>query len=293
MQSLELAKTAMRAMSKYVPVGLVRLLYETGKEPTLGGQLARVSLLFTDIKGFTSLAEQLSPNELARRLGRYLEVVTEAIQKEGGTIDKYIGDAIMAVWNAPTPCPDHSRRACEAMLKASSAAERLFLSTEWEGCPPFTTRFGLHTDDVIVGHFGAPDRMSYTCLGDGVNLAARLEALNKQYGTTVLVSETTREAAGDSLSFRVVDRVAVKGRRAAVAVYELLGHAPDPDRLAAAQRYEEAFSAYQSRDFSSALKILETQLHDGPSAVLAERCKAFVRDPPSPGWDGVYVATSK
>jgi adenylate cyclase len=294
MQGLELAKTAMRALSKYVPVDLVRILYRTGREPVLGGELTRVSLLFTDIQGFTTLSEQLPPNELAQVLGRYLEVMTAAIQSEQGTIDKYIGDAIMAVWNAPTACPEHARRACAAALAALGAGQRLFGSPEWQGRPPLATRFGIHTDQVMVGHFGAPNRMSYTCLGDGVNLAARLEGLNKQYATTILVSEAVQREAGPHFQFRLVDVVAVKGKHQGVPVYELIGaELVDPARLEQARRYEQAFALYRRRDFEAARALLVAQPDDGPSRVLAERCAQLAQDPPPPDWDGVFVAMSK
>ena len=295
LEGLELAKTAMRAMSKYVPVDLVRQLYRTGKEPELGGELMTVSLLFSDIKGFTSMAERLTPNELARILGRYFEVTSAALQATGGTIDKYIGDAIMAVWNAPTPTPDHARRACEAALHAQAAAEALFAAPEWQGRPPLVTRFGLHTGEVLVGHFGAPDRLSYTCLGDGVNLAARLEGLNKQYGTTILVSDAVREAAGPGFVFRFLDKVAVSGKGEAVRVHELLG----PDGLAGprvetARRYEEALALYLRREWRSALAGFEARAAlDPPAAVLASRCRSFLESPPPADWDGTYAATGK
>jgi adenylate cyclase len=292
MVGLELAKTALRAMGKYVPIDLVRLLYATGREPVLGGELARVSLLFSDIKDFTSLSERLTPNQLALVLGRYLEVMTAAIHGRQGTIDKYIGDAIMAVWNVPTPCPGHARKACEAALACVEAAESLFASEEWRGRPHLVTRFGLHTDEVMVGHFGAPDRMSFTSLGDGVNLAARLEGLNKQYGTTILASEAIHDEAKEVFAFRLVDVVAVKGKTKGVKVYELLGVAGRalPE---AAVRYGEALDAYFHRDFDTALRLLEAQDGDGPSRALAERCRRLIEDPPPPDWNGVYLSHEK
>ena len=295
LQGLELAKTAMRAMSKYVPVDLVRHLYQTGKEPELGGELMPVSLLFSDIKGFTTLAERLPPNELARLLGRYFEVMSAAVQKCGGTIDKYIGDAIMAIWNAPSPTVDHARRACEATLAAQAAGEALFASPEWEGRPPLVTRFGLHTGEVLVGHFGAPDRLSYTCLGDGVNLAARLEGLNKQYGTTLLASDAVREAVGAAFEFRFLDVVAVSGKGQAVRVYELLGPAgASGPRVERARAYEAALALYLGRDFVRALAAFEAiAAEDPPAAVLASRCRGYLEEPPPPEWDGTYVAKTK
>jgi adenylate cyclase len=290
---LELAKTAMRAMGRYVPVDLVRLLYRTGREPVLGGEIVDVTLMFTDIKDFTTLSERLSPNELARILGQYLDVMTAAIHSAQGTIDKYIGDAIMAIWNTPTPCPDHSRRACEAALLCREAEGRLFHSPEWEGRAPLHTRFGLHRDNVMVGHFGARDRMSFTALGDGVNLAARLEGLNKHYGTTVLVSETVRHETQEDFDFRLVDVVAVKGRTQGVRVYELLGRRDAGADHARERSYERALERYWARDFAGALAILEAQPDDPPSVVLAERARALLADPPPAGWDGVYVARAK
>jgi adenylate cyclase len=290
---LELAKTAMRAMGRYVPIDLVRLLYRTGREPVLGGEIVDVTLLFTDIKDFTTLSEQLSPNELARVLGQYLEVMTRAIHSTQGTIDKYIGDAIMAIWNTPTACPDHPRRACEAVLACREAERRLFASPEWEGRPPLHTRFGIHRDRVMVGHFGAPERMSFTALGDGVNLASRLEGLNKQYGTTVLVSEAVQEEAKEAFAFRLVDVVAVKGRTRGVRVYELLGRADAAVDRGPQRAYERALERYWARDFGGALAILEPQLTDPPSHVLAERARALAANPPPAEWNGVYVARAK
>jgi len=289
---LELAKTAMRAMGRYVPVDLVRLLYKTGREPALGGELCEVSLLFTDIQGFTTLSERLEPNQLARALGRYFEAMTVAVHGHRGVIDKYIGDAIMAMWNAPTPCPEHPRRACEAALACIRAAESLFASGEWKGLPRLATRFGIHTDRVMVGHFGSPDRMSYTALGDGVNLASRLEGLNKQYGTTILVSEAVRQAAGARFEFRLLDRVAVKGKTRGIEVYELLGAAGAP-APAAARVYERALQAYWARDFAGAAALLGAQVEDAPSRTLLERCRRFAAAPPAPDWDGIWIATSK
>jgi len=292
--SVEQAKTAMRAMRKYVPIDLVRHLYAANHEPELGGRLEDVSLLFTDILDFTTLAETLESDRLARLLGHYFAAMTAAVQTADGTVDKYIGDAVMALWNAPRPCPDHAIKACEAALACVARTEALFASEAWEGFAPFVTRFGIHRDRVMVGHFGAPDRLSFTAIGDGVNLAARLEGLNKQYGTTILVSETIERAARDHFAFRRIDRVAVKGKAVAVAVYELLG-ARDvgPERVAAARNYERALDAYFARDFAGALAVLADAQVDAPSLVLAERCRLLHEAPPPPDWDGTFVAKAK
>jgi adenylate cyclase len=286
-QRLERAKTALRAMGLYVPIDLVRLLYASGREPALGGELREVSLMFTDVMDFTTLAEGLSPDELGALLGRYLAAMTGAVHATGGTVDKYIGDAVMAFWNAPLALDGDARRACQAALGCQRAAAALFASPEWGSRPPLVTRFGLHRDTVTIGHFGAPDRMSYTAMGDGVNLAARLEGLNKHYGTTILASDTIRGQAGESFRFRLVDVVAVKGRRAGVRIHELIGGPhPSAERVAA---YESAFARYQGGAFAEAARALDALDHDGPSACLRARCRALAASPPPAGWDGVYT----
>jgi adenylate cyclase len=294
LDSVEQAKTAMRAMRKYVPVELVRELYESNREPALGGRLADISLLFTDVRGFTTLAEGLEPDRLARLLGHYFAAMTDAVHAAHGTVDKYIGDAVMAMWNAPRPCADHPVAACRAALACIARTHALFASDAWEGLAPLVTRFGIHRDRVMVGHFGAPDRFSYTAIGDGVNLAARLEGLNKHYGTTILVSDAIEREARDRFAFRRVDRVAVKGKSLGVEVFELIGERDaDPARLATARCYERALEAYFARDFDDALAVLADAGDDGPARVLAARCRVLRTAPPPPGWDGTFAATEK
>jgi len=223
---LERAKTVARALCKYTPVALVRRLYEDNREPELGGALREVTLMFSDIQGFTALAERLSPERLAWHLGSYLEVMTRVLTQHGATIDKYIGDAVMAFWNAPSPLERHALAACRAVLACQRELARLYASPEWGDVPPLVTRFGLHRASVLVGHFGAPTRLSYTALGDGVNLAARLESACKQYGVTVLVSGSVHAEAADELAFRPLGSLTVRGKSQAVDTYELLGQRP-------------------------------------------------------------------
>jgi adenylate cyclase len=295
LESLEQAKTAMRAMGKYVPIDLVRRLYHQRSEPELGADAMDVSIMFTDIKDFTNMSEQLDADVLAAALGRYLDLMTRIIQQETrGTIDKYIGDAIMTIWNAPEPVPNHSRMACLGALRCREAARALSHSPEWQGLPPFETRFGLHRDVALVGHFGAPDRMNYTAIGDGVNLASRLEGLNKYYGTSIIVSESIVEGGRGEFEFRLLDLVAVKGKSQAVRIYELVGMPGEHGEMAQIRaNYERAFAAYTERDFAGAMTILENQNGDVPSVMLAERCRAFLEEPPPPDWRGVHTAVQK
>ncbi|ABF42050.1 adenylate/guanylate cyclase [Candidatus Koribacter versatilis Ellin345] len=293
LEGLERAKTAVRAMGKYVPLDLVRGLYQKGKEPELGGESVELSILFTDIKDFTTVAEKMEPHRLADVLGLYLQTMTQTIQKEKGTIDKFIGDAVMAFWNAPEPVGYHALLACHAALNCMSALNHLFASPSWKGIPRFETRFGLHRDTVSVGHFGAPDRFNYTAIGDGVNLASRLEALNKQYGTSIIVSDAMYVAASDHFEFRRLDRVAVKGKSRGVDVYELVCEkAEDAQRPAHIVQYEEALTAYMDADFEGALSVFAALPADPPSVVMAKRCREFLAHPPEL-WDGTYALHTK
>jgi adenylate cyclase len=292
--SLEQAKTALRALGKYAPLDLVRQLYEARLEPSLGGRIEDVTLMFSDIEGFTTISEQLPPNALAVALGAYLEVMTREIHATGGIIDKYTGDGVMAMWNTPRRCERHSERACAAALACREATRALFASPAWGGLPPWVTRFGIHRADVTVGHFGSPDRMSFTAMGDGVNLASRLEGLNKQYGTQILVSAAVEAVAHGAFRFRRLDRVAVKGKHEGVEIFELVG-ARDAagDASGVIGRYERALEAYFEQRFDAALALLDGCAGDRPSEILGARCRHFLEEPPPAAWDGIYAASEK
>jgi adenylate cyclase len=290
--SLERAKTAMRSMGKYVPIDLVRRLYHREEEPRLGGETTELSVLFTDIQSFTEFAEGRDADTVATRLGAYLDVVASGIQRQKGTIDKFIGDSVMAFWNAPEPVPGHSALACGAALAGRDALENLYRSPAWEGAPRFETRFGLHRCVASVGHFGSPDRFNYTAIGDGINLASRLQGLNKHYGTSIIVSAVLREAAGAGFVFRRLDRVAVKGKTESLDIYELIGEASAgvPARV---KIYEQALDDYLEREFERALDLAESQPSDPPSMILAARCRLCLAEPPPPDWDGTYAFETK
>jgi adenylate cyclase len=291
---LERAKTAARTMGKYLPLDVVRQLYEANREPVLSSQPREMTLMFSDIRGFTRLSEQLPPEELARVLGLYFEAMTSAIMKTGGTIDKFIGDSIMALWNAPGACVDHPAAACRAVLACLDAARQLYTSPGWKGRDPLYTRFGVHTGRALVGHFGAPMRLSYSAMGDAVNLAARLESLCKQYGVEVLVSDAVHSLVEGQYVFRLVDSVTVVGKTEAIRVYELLGAVGEEiPRLRAARAYEDAFDVYLRRDFASARALFEQCGEDPPSVVLAERCARYAKEPPPRDWDGTFHAELK
>jgi len=292
---IERAKTSLRALSKYVPLDLVRNLYRANREPALGGELVELSIMFSDIEGFTTLAEKLAPQVLADALGLYLNAVAQGVQSTGGTVDKFIGDSVMAFWNAPNRIQNHPSRACHSVLACMHNLEDLYKSIAWQPQPPLATRYGLHVATVVVGHFGAPDRFNYTALGDGVNLASRLEGLCKLYGVSVLASEAFVTRAGDDFAFRLLDKVAVKGKTEGVYVYEFLGTTDDAstageERKASIAAYDIALQAYFNRQFKLALEILSPYSGLKPSAILAERCRHLLIAPPPMDWNGIFIA---
>ena len=228
-------------------------------------------------------------------LGLYLDTLSCIIQRDThGTIDKYIGDAIMTIWNAPEPVPDHPKMACLAALRCRDAARSLAQTPEWRESPAFETRFGLHCAKALVGHFGARDRMNYTAIGDAINLASRLEGLNKQYGSSIIASDTIVDRANEAFDFRLLDVVAVKGKSDPITIYELLGTKGVLEQCRqVVSAYETAFSAYAAGKFERALTILQENASDPPSTVLIERCKAFLQVPPPADWRGIYISASK
>jgi len=219
--NLAAMKAGLRSFSRYVPVELVRATLNSGQEVEPGGETRVVTVLFTDIEDFTGIAETLPPEQLSRDLGSYFDVLESVITEAGGLVDKFMGDGAMALFNAPILLPDHAARACEAALTLQGALETFNLEREAEGLTPFRTRIGLALGPAMVGNIGTSRRLSYTAIGSVVNLACRLEALNKVYGTTILVDGTIRAKAGDGFEWRYVDRIGVAGRAVPVELYEL------------------------------------------------------------------------
>jgi adenylate cyclase len=287
--SVQNMRKGLRSFKKYVPAEVVTRLLDSRKEAVIEGEKRELTIFFSDIADFTSISERLSPEALVARLGTYFEEVTGIIIQGSGTVDKFIGDAVMAFWGAPTPLAGHAELACQAALAAQESIARL--NRRWldEGGQPFRTRMGIHTGEAIVGNVGFEGRMNYTAIGDSVNLASRLEGLNKVYGTRILISETTLQAAGPAVLARAVDLVAVKGKERAIAIFELLAmRAEAPaDLLSQAERSAEAFDHYRNQRWDAALRLLEGQA-DGPALVLAERCRLCRTHPPGADWDGVF-----
>jgi adenylate cyclase len=222
---MAMAQRTIWSLAHFVPKEIVKGIINGSISSELGGIRQEVTILFTDVQNFTGIAEAADPDDLMRQTSRYLTVLTDAFLAEGGTVDKYIGDAVMAFWNAPHLQPDHIERACRAALAAKAAGEALNLRFEAEGLPRFVTRIGLHVGEAVVGNVGSAERMDYTVLGSSVNLAARLEGLNKDYGTKILVSEAVRGRVDHCFRFNSIASVIAKGMTTKTRVYELVGAA--------------------------------------------------------------------
>jgi adenylate cyclase len=222
-RSVSTMRTLIQTFSNFVPKRLVQQLVETGNAMTLGGTRREVTILFTDVANFTGITEHRDPAQVMQFTSRYFAALSETIMANKGTVDKFIGDAVMAIWNAPIEDDDHVANACAAVLACIKVNRELNAEFEREGWPAYHTRFGLHVGDVVVGNIGSSDRMNYTVLGAAVNLAARLESLNKQYQTTALVSEAVKQRVEQRFAFRSVDRIKPKGFAAETEVYELVG----------------------------------------------------------------------
>lgn len=291
--------TGISSFLRYVPQDLLRRYMSSGQTATIDSELTEVTILFADVKDFTSLSEQIEPMILVRQLNEFLEAISVCILEHNGTVDKYIGDAVMAFWNAPIRVVGHAREACSCVLEFSP--RMAVLQNKWirEGLTPMQIRVGLHTGDAIVGNLGSSVRLNYTIIGDAVNLASRLEGLNKAYGTANLISETTRSMAGFEFLTRPVDIVAVKGKNASVQVHEIMSWA----KKATEQEHElarqtsHAWNLYKNQAFKEAeaaySNILKHYPHDGLAKTMLGRCKDLLASPPSAPWSGVYRSRNK
>jgi len=221
-RTMAVAQRSIWSFARFVPKDIVKGIIDSSISPELGGARQEVTILFTDVTNFTGIAETADPDSLMRQTSRHFAALTEAFLVEGGTIDKFIGDSVMVFWNAPHLQLDHVERACRAALAAKAASEALNTQFEAEGLRPFTVRFGIHFGDAVVGNVGSAERMNYTALGNSVNLAARLEGLNKEYGTTILVSEAVRKRVDNCFRFKAIASVIAKGMTVETKVYELV-----------------------------------------------------------------------
>ncbi len=266
----------------------------------LGGKRVSATIFFADLGGFTTVAESTEPEDLIVLLNAYLSEISAAVIEGGGYLDKYEGDAVMAILGAPVERKDHAAAACRAALDTQRRLERLRSEFAAAGRPLFRCRVGLASGDVVAGNIGSQTRFDYTALGDNVNLASRLEGVNKVYGTRILVSEKTAETAGGDFVFREVDRIRVKGRRGASRVLELVGRAGELDetKREGLAGFARALELYRGRGFDEACDLFiqaneKLGGSDGPCETMIGRCQRYTVKPPPEGWDGVYEMTGK
>jgi adenylate cyclase len=286
-----------KLFGQYVPPELAAEMSQDPAHYTMEGQSRDMTVLFSDIRGFTDFSEKLPPAELAEVLNAYLSTMTRIVQQQRGTIDKYIGDAIMAFWNAPVDLADHATRAVATALEMQAALPQLNREFAARGWPEVKIGVGVNSGRMSVGNMGSEFRMSYTVMGDAVNLGSRLEGITKQYGVGILVTRPTVEA--DPVhAFMKVDEVRVKGKETPVAIYEPLGAKAglaESVRQDAAD-FEAAFARYQVQNWEAAestLRALNTRAPRKLYDIYLERIAHFRAEPPPAGWDGVFVYTTK
>ena len=276
-------RTVVRNFSSFIPRQIVRQLIESGASLELGGSRREITVLFTDVADFTSKTEKADPSQVMIYTSRYFAALSEEIMSHQGTVDKFIGDAVMAFRNAPADDPDHVTNACRAVLGCVRRNAELNTSFSSEGWPPYTTRFGLHVGDAVVGNVGSSDRMNYTALGATINLTARLEGLNKNYGTQILASADVKARAESSFVFRSVDEIKPKGFAEAFAIYELRGDraGDSSSEPAFCQRWDAVYASIQREDAAAALirisDFLDEYSGDGVARYHATRLRGKIQ----------------
>ncbi|GBC60951.1 adenylate/guanylate cyclase domain-containing pr otein [Desulfonema ishimotonii] len=287
------------AFGHYLSPAVVKQLIESPESLKLGGETRNITAFFSDVQGFTSISENLNPEELVELLNEFLTEMTEIILRHEGTVDKFEGDAIIAFFGAPNHIENHAKVACMAGIEMQKRLAELRETWREQGKPELKMRIGMCTGNAVVGNMGSKNRMDYTMMGDTVNTAARLEGLNKLYGVYTLISESTKREMGDTIVTRELDRLNVVGKTRPVTVFEVIGYHEDTDATMQAmlKHYADGLAAFRAMKWGPAMRHFEAALalfpDDGPAQTLLDRCRAFKISPPALNWDGVYTAASK
>jgi adenylate cyclase len=280
------------AFKQYLSPVVIEELVLHPERLKLGGETRDLSIFFSDVRGFTSIAEHLTPQQLTTLLNDYLTAMTDIIYKHGGTVDKYEGDAIIAFWNAPLAQPDHALRAVQAALECQVKLAELRPVFSRQVQSELHQRIGLNSGPVVVGNMGSRQRFNYTFLGDAGNLASRLEGINKQFGTSILISESTRNRLGDALPVREISRVQVVGRKEAVRVFEPLSEAM-AKQSELLGTFSLALKSYYAGQFDEAINLFASiEAHDPVAAAYVQRCRGLATHAPAP-WNGIWTMTEK
>ncbi|MEA3430605.1 MAG: adenylate/guanylate cyclase domain-containing protein [Nanoarchaeota archaeon] len=275
------------AFKQYVMPAIIDEMLKDPAKLKLGGEKKNLTILFSDIRGFTTISEKLGPEKLVELLNEYLTAMTDIVLENRGVVDKFIGDAIMAFWNAPLDDPKHTRQAVQSAIDMIKALKKCNKDWSARGFPEVKIGIGLNSGDVIVGNMGSEQRFDYTCLGDHVNLSARLESSNKFYGTEIIISDNIYEQVKGHFIVRELDKVIVKGKTVPIIIHEVL---LDYEHV---EKWKNALSMYRKKRFSNALAVFESLPKDGPTKMYVGRCTEFMKNPPGDDWNGVHVMKSK
>ena len=287
------------AFSQYLSPTVIDQIVENPDMLQLGGEKREMTPFFSDIQGFSTISEGLTPEELVQLLNEYLTAMCDIVSSYHGTIDKFEGDAIIAFWGAPLELPDHATVACHAAIDMQKRNEEMRKTLREQNRPMLYTRMGMSSGPVVVGNMGSADRMDYTMMGDVVNLAARLEGVNKFYQTFTMIPQSTYELAKDDIDTRQLDVIRVVGKKEPISVYEVLErkNQTSSEKSGVVEKYLKALKLYEERNFADASKEFEKVLaidpDDGPSQTYVKRCGVFLETPPEKDWDGVYTFTEK
>jgi adenylate cyclase len=288
-----------KTFSQYLSPGVIELIEkDPEKYIRTGGEMKELTILFSDIRGFTTISEKLTPDELVQLLNEYFGQMTEIVFATHGTLDKYIGDAIMAFWGSPYPQEDHAFRSCSCALQMVSGLAKLNEKLKSSGRPPIGIGIGLNTGQVNVGNMGSARRLSWTVMGDNVNLASRLEGITKQYHVQLIISEATYRHVASQFVCRELDKIRVKGKTQPVNIYELMDVAETSSAYESLLTgFDHAMQEYRKQDWSEAANLFAEVLanfpDDGPTQVFLERAIEFSETAPEGEWDGVYVMKTK
>ncbi|MBV8926611.1 MAG: adenylate/guanylate cyclase domain-containing protein [Bradyrhizobium sp.] len=285
-----------KSFALYLAPQVIDQMLASNRLPALGGETRNVTVFFSDLEGFSSIAEQMTPTELVAFMNEYLSEMTDIIESQGGYVEKYIGDSIVAVFGAPVDDADHARHAAAAALLCRDRLDLLNRSSLAFHGLTVTHRMGLNSGEALVGNIGSRRRFNYSVMSDAVNVASRLEGANKYYGTTIIGSETTVAACGAAFTWRELDATRVKGRTAPVKIYELLAEAGRETREQrdAAMAYAQGLAHWRARGFDAAVtSFARAAAFDKPSALFLQRAKEFAKQPPQAGWEPVNALESK
>ena len=286
------------AFQYYLTASVINEMLKDPSKLKLGGDKKDLTVLFSDIRGFTTISEKMTPEALVHLLNEYLTAMTNLVFKYDGLLDKYMGDAIMAVFGAPLDQPDHALRACRTALGMMEELKKLQKKWADEGRPVFDIGIGINSGDMVVGNMGSDMRFDYTVMGDMVNLGSRLEGINKEYATNIVISEYTYAAIKDALFCRELDSVRVKGKKLPVKIYELLGEKKDAEKWGKeVSLFEEGLSKYKQGLWDEAIaafgNVLEMRPDDAPAKLYIGRCEDLKKNPPEGPWNGVFTMTRK